>query len=216
MWADERLFFLSLFLSQDGNHWYVQVKQHAKAFSAKPPSSFLYGCHCQHIRPTILGYADILRCTISSDEHAADVATGALVRLRLDEISHHQQQQQHQSCQTKPMQFTGRTYQRFSIWRWQPDGRLWRYLLRSWFCFVPFSFTLLEKVWVGENAKIYCNSQQLEPDKKSELISNVTLIHIPKIFLTHFWFNPWEFNYTGKHLQLNNCFLLYVLLTKQL
>lgn len=40
-----------------------------------------------------LGYVGILRCTVSSDEHAANVATGHLVMLRLDEISPQQQQQ---------------------------------------------------------------------------------------------------------------------------
>lgn len=67
--------------------------------------------------PTILHYTGILRCTISSDVRAADVATGELVMSRLDEISQQKQQQQQSKRnlrlfgnRVKPTQLTGGTY----------------------------------------------------------------------------------------------------------
>lgn len=158
-------------------------------------------------RPTILRYVDILRSTISSDEHAADVATGELVRLRLDEITTTQQKKStivSQSSQTKPRHLTGGTYQSISIWRWQPDKRLWRYLLWSWFCFVLFSFTLPEKV--SENAKstVIHSSRSLTRSLKLPQMW-LWFTFLKSFFLIYFWSDPWELNYVGKHLQLNIC-----------
>lgn len=130
MWADERFFFLSLSLPQDGDHWYVRVKQHAKAFSAKPPSSFLCACHCQHIPShhlTLHRHSEVyhfLRCTrcgccnrrVSHVETRWNISTKTTTTTEQKEST-----AVWQSCQTKPTQLTGGTYQRISIWRWQPD-----------------------------------------------------------------------------------------------
>lgn len=99
MWADERFFFslsLSVYHKMGTSDTYT-LSNMQRLFLQNHLPLFSTGAIANISRPVILHYVDILRCTISSGEHAADVATGELARSRLDEISQHHQQQQHPS-----------------------------------------------------------------------------------------------------------------------